>query len=180
MKKLRNKKGFTLIELLVVIAIISILASILFVAIDPKGQTDKAKATKIAQDFRNIEQAFQLTALDKNRETYPRETEFTSNRIINIINNGELNHLSNNIKPGIGANYYFYDNDKDVYPYINNCPGSSNSSGANIFISDVVAGTQDNLANELDQIIDNGDGLLCGRFRTYNSTYFGYVLDSNE
>ena len=36
------QKGFTLIELLVVIAIIGILAGILFVAINPKGQTDKA------------------------------------------------------------------------------------------------------------------------------------------
>ncbi|PID83397.1 hypothetical protein CSB11_01230 [Candidatus Campbellbacteria bacterium] len=38
----KTQKGFTLIELLVVIAIIGILAGILFVAIDPKAQTDKA------------------------------------------------------------------------------------------------------------------------------------------
>lgn len=38
----KSTKGFTLIELLVVIAIIGILAGILFVAIDPKAQTDKA------------------------------------------------------------------------------------------------------------------------------------------
>lgn len=37
-----NSKGFTLIELLVVIAIIGILAGILFVAINPAAQTNKA------------------------------------------------------------------------------------------------------------------------------------------
>ena len=42
-----NQKGFTLIELLVVIAIIGILAGILFVAINPKAQTDKAKDANI-------------------------------------------------------------------------------------------------------------------------------------
>jgi prepilin-type N-terminal cleavage/methylation domain-containing protein len=41
------QKGFTLIELLVVISIIGILAGILFVAINPKGQNDKAKNAKM-------------------------------------------------------------------------------------------------------------------------------------
>jgi type IV pilus assembly protein PilE len=43
---IKIQKGFTLIELLVVIAIIGILAGILFVAIDPAAQTNKAEDAK--------------------------------------------------------------------------------------------------------------------------------------
>jgi prepilin-type N-terminal cleavage/methylation domain-containing protein len=43
---IKFQKGFTLIELLVVIAIIGILAGILFVAIDPAAQTNKAEDAK--------------------------------------------------------------------------------------------------------------------------------------
>jgi len=38
-----NKKGFTLIEMLIVIAIIGVLAAVLFIAIDPLEQINKAK-----------------------------------------------------------------------------------------------------------------------------------------
>lgn len=44
-------KGFTLIELLVVIAIIGILAGIMFVAINPKAQSDKAEDARIKSDL---------------------------------------------------------------------------------------------------------------------------------
>ena len=46
MIKNQIQKGFTLIELLVVIAIIGILAGILFIAIDPSAQTNKAEDAK--------------------------------------------------------------------------------------------------------------------------------------
>ncbi len=49
-----SQKGFTLIELLVVIAIIGILAGILFVAINPKAQTDKAKDANIKSTMTQI------------------------------------------------------------------------------------------------------------------------------
>jgi type IV pilus assembly protein PilA len=48
------QQGFTLIELLVVIAIIGILAGVLFVAIDPKKQTDKATDSSIASTMGQI------------------------------------------------------------------------------------------------------------------------------
>lgn len=48
------QKGFTLIELLVVIAIIGILAGILFVAIDPQAQTNKAEDAKIKSELASV------------------------------------------------------------------------------------------------------------------------------
>jgi len=50
----KSNTGFTLIELLVVIAIIGILAGILFVAINPKAQTDKANDAKIKSTMGQI------------------------------------------------------------------------------------------------------------------------------
>ena len=47
-------KGFTLIELLVVIAIIGILAGILFIAINPKAQTDKANVAKDKSELASV------------------------------------------------------------------------------------------------------------------------------
>jgi prepilin-type N-terminal cleavage/methylation domain-containing protein len=57
MKK-KIQKGFTLIELLVVIAIIGILAGILFIAINPKEQSDKANALKFLSIMNNIHQKY--------------------------------------------------------------------------------------------------------------------------
>jgi prepilin-type N-terminal cleavage/methylation domain-containing protein len=56
------QQGFTLIELLVVIAIIGILAGILFVAINPKKQTDKATDSAIASTMGQI--PLQATVID--------------------------------------------------------------------------------------------------------------------
>ena len=50
----KSQKGFTLIELLVVIAIIGILAGILFVAINPKAQTDKANISNIKAQLSQV------------------------------------------------------------------------------------------------------------------------------
>jgi prepilin-type N-terminal cleavage/methylation domain-containing protein len=51
---IKFQKGFTLIELLVVIAIIGILAGILFVAIDPLAQTNKAEIAKTKSELASI------------------------------------------------------------------------------------------------------------------------------
>ena len=55
-----SKKGFTLIELLVVVAIISILTSIIFVAIDPSGQTTKSKDAIRLDSLKKLEKALEL------------------------------------------------------------------------------------------------------------------------
>jgi len=49
LEKMKSKKGFTLIELLVVIAIISILAVVVFVALDPVKRFADARNSKDGQ-----------------------------------------------------------------------------------------------------------------------------------
>ena len=51
---MRKEKGFTLIELIVIIAIIGILAGMIFVAINPKKQTDNAKESAILAGLAQI------------------------------------------------------------------------------------------------------------------------------
>jgi len=57
-------KGFTLIELLVVIGLIGILASALFLLIDPATQTKKARDTQRKSDVRQIQSALELYRSD--------------------------------------------------------------------------------------------------------------------
>ena len=69
-KKLRKAKGFTLVELLIVIIIIGILAGMMMLATG--AATDKAEATKIVSNMRNIKAAAIMFYADKNR--WPEST----------------------------------------------------------------------------------------------------------
>lgn len=60
-----KKKGFTLVELLVVIVIIGALSGILMIS--AVGALDKAEATKIAADLKNIQSASMLYFADESR-----------------------------------------------------------------------------------------------------------------
>jgi prepilin-type N-terminal cleavage/methylation domain-containing protein len=61
-----NKKGFTLIELLVVIAIISILAVVVFVALDPATRFAAARDAVRENDTQELLSAIKIHQVDNN------------------------------------------------------------------------------------------------------------------
>lgn len=68
--KKNRKKGFTLVELLIVIIIIGILAGMMMLSTG--AATDKAEATKIVSDMRNLKAAAIMYYADYHK--YPNET----------------------------------------------------------------------------------------------------------
>lgn len=64
-KYFAKKKGFTLVELLIVIVIVGLLSAILMVA--AIGAIDKAEATKIVSDLRNLQSASYLYFIDESK-----------------------------------------------------------------------------------------------------------------
>lgn len=110
-----NKKGFTLIELLITIAIIGILAGILFVAINPKEQTDKAKNAKIKTELTQARTQASLL--------------FSSNQNFENLCNGNAVNLS----ATCGSNYSAWAVGKTLADVSSNwCTDSSGYSGPTI------------------------------------------------
>jgi prepilin-type N-terminal cleavage/methylation domain-containing protein len=61
----RNKKGFTLIELLIVVAILAILATVVFVALNPVARFEDARNSRRWSDVNAILSAIKLSQVDK-------------------------------------------------------------------------------------------------------------------
>ena len=76
------KNGFTVLELLIVIAIIGVLASILYLSINPSKRIEEAKMAKVTQELLDIKNAVTFYVIDTG--TFPQEcrldcTEATDN-----------------------------------------------------------------------------------------------------
>lgn len=133
--KLKKQEAFTLIELLVVIAIISILASILFVAIDPKSQTDKALDAKRAQVFNELDKALNLYYLDKGY--YPKMAAHNWHDGYNYVEfkNELTNYMDMDIIKIFG---YYWDNPGDVeFLYKSNAVDNYSTYGIAFMYSDI-------------------------------------------
>lgn len=68
-----RKSGFTMVELLIVIVIIGIMSSMMMLSTG--SATDKAEATKIVSDLRNIQSATVLYFADN--ETWPTKNDMS-------------------------------------------------------------------------------------------------------
>lgn len=126
----KDNKAFTLIELLVVIAIIGILAAVVISSINSARY--KAKISKVATDFKNIELALNMLVLEIG--CWPKEsnsqnstycnvggTVSTSNPTIAQLISSNTTNFKNYLStapvfpfPHNGTNYV-YDNDLDVH-----------------------------------------------------------------
>ncbi len=81
---MNNKRGFTLIELLIVIAIISILAAIVFVALDPASRFADARDARRYSDAAELLHAIKIDQVD-NGGSYMAAIAATVSSEVNMI-----------------------------------------------------------------------------------------------
>jgi prepilin-type N-terminal cleavage/methylation domain-containing protein len=176
--------GFTLIELLVVISIISILASIMLASL--RAAQDRAEATVMALDFRNLERDLRIIGIDQGISEWWDEDvirdDLQSKGFCPDIDLTDAIPFSCMAEddawlgtlysvapaPPFGT-FYKYDNDT-----ADDCDGPADQEwarGVNIMVFDVSTYQFD----LVDQIIDGGDGDLAGRIR-YGQNHIAYRL----
>ncbi|MBU0727880.1 prepilin-type N-terminal cleavage/methylation domain-containing protein [Patescibacteria group bacterium] len=76
-----KRKGFTLIELIIVIAVIAILASAIFVAIDPARRLHEARNSRRASDIVTILDAVKTYQVDNQGTHYIEVIGLTAGRL---------------------------------------------------------------------------------------------------
>lgn len=80
-----NKRAFTLIELLIVIAIISIIASVVFVALDPLTRFRDSRDAKRWADINSLLSAIKIDQVDNGGNYLPAVTGMTPGEVYMIV-----------------------------------------------------------------------------------------------
>ena len=176
---MRQQNGFTLIELLVVIAIIGILSSVVLASL--VGGRERALATRAIHDLTSIEKSLGFWALQEDRTTWWLETHWGAPQptevqwLIDNTNFGTwLPEITN-----LDGGRLVYDNDDNTYDTSGDgCANGIGHEGVNLSIEDpaVVA-----VRDEIDTIIDDGDGRLCGKVNwPTTGTAFWWRIGNNS
>lgn len=85
MPKSINKKGFTLIELLIVIAIISIIAAVVFVALDPLTRFRDSRDAKRWADITAVLSAVKIDQVDNGGDYLSAVKDMTAGQVYMIV-----------------------------------------------------------------------------------------------
>jgi len=170
----KRDAGFTLLELLVVIGIIGLFAAIVLVSLT--GARTSGKATRVLQDFQQLERAILLFADDEGIIDWWSDESFglgADPTIQNLIDNTGLSvFLSRAPRPSIG-DVYRYNTVSGSY----NCNSSQPAVGVNLTLSNVPQIYFD----IIDESIDSGNGTKCGKVNYVGTTIYyklGESLDS--
>jgi prepilin-type N-terminal cleavage/methylation domain-containing protein len=177
------KRAFTLMELLVVIAIVGILSAIVLTSVS--SAREKAKAVKVVDEYRQIQDAFVYWHSARKFEEWPRENEWSSKDLAVIVagdaDNGQDYYGEENLRvilPDVDVLNYSWelDNDFDTYPNSSvDCSGSGSlTNGVNVLIdrhvhTDLSNGLLSEINNLIDGAIDNSTNVSsCGKVRWNN------------
>jgi prepilin-type N-terminal cleavage/methylation domain-containing protein len=192
-------RAFTLIELLVVIAIIGVLASVVLASLNTAR--DKTQYTTIAQQFREIEKAFNFIYSDNG--CWPRENTTQTGACAALVSGSTANptlvagiasvtsdlrdHLpAAPVYPYTSTAGYGYDNDGDTYVASSCTSGSTSSRNTNAGrgVNIIVQVASDDVFSALERIFDGTDGTLnntnryCGKLRYNTSNSIIYSISS--
>jgi prepilin-type N-terminal cleavage/methylation domain-containing protein len=168
-----RRRGFTLVELLVVIAIIAFLSTTILSSLN-EGR-ERAQVVKTTRDLQEIEKAFQLWLDESERRTWWTDDELglgplpEIQSIIETYPDGLGKFLSVAPVPAEGS--YQYDNQDDAF-----FCGDIAWHGVNIRIEGPV---DPSFFNQLDEIVDGGDGADCGKMKMGGGSGSVYYLLGN-